>query len=243
MSLNINNTAKEWGEFLLSLAEEATRDASVTDEQFALHGVLRDLALVSTAYAERLGVTERAPIELKQSAEATAEPALVTPAPEVAAHTVAGPSSPADQLPGWLLETLSSHHERIAALEARVDELERNQQKQTASAASLMFDPFDPILPRDAWNSIDQARAALRLMVDRELKARTKARQIVLRRVAALAVGQRDALVDAELRQHQERARELERLELCAAQTIDRIAGIDDLDVLRLLNVTDGWPE
>lgn len=243
MTLNINNTAIDWGTFLLSLSEEAGKDAASTDAQFALHGVLRDLSLVSKAYAARLGVTERAATEVKQLADAPADPALVTPAPAEPTPVVAGPSSPADQTPGWLLDTLASQYKQIEELRARVDELERNQQKTTVSVAPLMFDPDEPILPRDAWNSVDQARTALRLMVDRELKTLTKMRQTVLKRVTSLAMGPRDALIDAELRQHQDRARELESLDLCAAQTLDRIAGIDDLETLRAFKVTEGWPQ
>lgn len=244
-TLNINNTATDWHAFLVSLAEEAGRDAARTPPEFKLHSILTDLSLVAQAYSERLDV-ERRLEELQQPVEAGR--AVVVPVSEDAAplKEVAprDPYSPED-LPDWLLKAFTDLGARVAILEAKVEALERDAHKTSVQPSPFWIDEGGNLDDnRAAWDSITRARSALRAMVMREHQQRARIRQQVLDRVVALARSPfRDAEMEAEIRQHEQRAEELAVIDGIAQRKLDEIAGLDDLEIARTYDVRKGWPE
>lgn len=237
-ALNIDNTATAWGDYLLSLADEAAKDALSTDESLALHGVLRDLALVASAYAGRLGV------ERGGNASAAADDAAVTST--VAADAIKGPAV-ADTR--WIEENFAMMRKRIDALEERVAWLEDNQNRASVTIPpALSINPDAPIDDNPAaWDNITRARAALQSMIARKHSQLSRIRQTLLTRVTSLARDPaRDSDGDAELRQHEARAEELGQIDAIAARKLDEIAGLDDLDAARAfagVGVDAGWPQ
>lgn len=246
-ALNIDNTAKSWGEFLQSLADEAARDAASLRPDLALHGILNDLSLVARAYVERVNL-ERGN-DVKRSAEVPVAEAPATPleAPLDVGEPVARKPD------GWLLDTLADMHNRFGALEARieslearVDYLERNQKLTSVAPVAYLIESENVDEDPAVWDSIDRARAALRGMVAREHRERAASRQRILERVASLAGSpERDSSIDAEIRQHQARADELGKIDAIAGGKMDEIAGLLDLAAARAYvgDVKKGWPE
>lgn len=255
MNLDIKNTATDWHKFLMDLAMEANGDAATTDPQLTLHGVLTDLALVAKAYAGRLDVErggEAATLDDVSAVCYRAPPSddltdLMSRI--VMLEALASAPSVESALPDWLNEVLGSLANRIEALEQRVTDLENNQQKTAISPMSpFALEAADVIDDNpDAWDNIDRARIALRSMVIRTYRQRVATRQRILDRVTYLArMPERDSEANAELAQHEARAKEFGEIDVLAQVKADEIAGIDDLDVAReyaerFLN--KGWPE
>lgn len=251
-SVKVDNDAVSWRAYLLDLADEALLDAGAIDPRFKLHVILNDLASVAIAYAGRIEIDRgnevRQPVEAASSAEPHEAP-------------LGGSAPTLGEQPDWLSDILNLLRNKIAtleercdslealcmALDARIDTLERNQQLNviTPASAYLIESENDDIDPA-AWDNIDRARAALRGMVAREHRQRAAIRQQVLARVTALARSpERDAEIDAELRQHELRAQELGEIDAIAGAKMDEIAGLDGLDDARdyVAKVRAGWPE
>ena len=239
MDIRVDNTATSWNEFLVALALEADRDAEATDPQFALRGVLTDLALVARSYAGRLEI-ERGP-ELKQPVVAGAEAELVT---EPAAATPVELSRSPSELPDWLLETLKNMGIQIEDLQRRVAYLEDNLNKVVIAPSPPFMLEEEINEDRDTWNSVGYARVQLRAMVNLEHKKRAASRQAIFRRVAFLASQpDRDGSAAAEIRQHNARAEELSMIDAVCGVKIDEIEALDDLLALREYDVQKGWPQ
>lgn len=271
---NIDNTEAAWGEALLKLAEEAKSDAAQRDSGLVLAQTLDDLSRVLVSYASRLGVEklpERAvgiaedllggPDELSERDQAVLEniERLTTPptlpwSTALEARLAALEARPAPEpfdLPGWVRETLQSHHERISALEALVGDLvemvEANANR-TEVTLSAPFTPEAPLDPDDfnpeAWGSIDRAREALSRRVWREHKKRAALRQTVLNDVIALSSLEELSDDDeARLRQHRERAEVLSQNDIVVGVKLDQIAALDSLDDARIYDPAAGWAE
>lgn len=252
-----DNNAASWGAFLLKVADEAEHDAGQHDTALALHVTLKDFANVARAYVDRLGVERTGKM---------AEPATAVGFVDLPPGDQAPPASPEvfgvsalsetvealsekvarlGELPDWLLDAINLMRKKIEDLEARVTDLENNQQKRTVDVSSLRLDPAAVFVDDDrtAWDSIDRARAALRGMVIRKHRDLTAIRQRVLARVTALArQPERSNDEKAELTQHEARAHELAEIDAIAGVKLDEIAGLDDLELARLFNVEKGWP-
>jgi len=243
-TLDIKNNAHSWGDFLTSVAEEAARDAASLSPDMTLHVILSDLALVAGAYAER--------VNLERGNEVKQPVAAYPVAPSIEAPL--GATVTQTETPGWLLDTLADLHKahgaleaRVANLETRVFELERNQQQTVVTpAATYIVESENDDLDPAAWDNIDRARSALRGMVAREHRKRSAIRQAVLARVTSLAASpERNSAIEAELRQHSARAEELGEIDAIAAVKMDAIAALDDIGEARgfMLTVVEGWPQ
>lgn len=248
-----DNTAESWGAFLLQIAEEAKHDAGQHGTGLVLHECLKDLAVVATAYAGRLGIEKGAIVPMPETkqvgfvdllmgdtvAAPVSDPATLARLAALEDRIVTLP--PVEQvLPAWLLETLRTLDERVTALE--------NAEQRQFVTPSQAF-TVEPVLIVDddptAWDSIDRARTALRSMVVRQHRDRAGIRQKVLDRVTALARQpglHDDSTALAELRQHEARAQELAEIDAIAGVKLDEIAALDDLELARLYDASKGWP-
>jgi hypothetical protein len=173
-------------------------------------------------------------------------------------------TKPDADLPGWLRETLQSHHERMDGHDARIAQLEALLADALTRIAWLenniglsgvsVTDDFVadvPINPDDynpeSWGSIERAREALGKQVRREHRNLAGIRQTVLNAVVDLS--DRQALGDlsdddrAQLAQHRARADRLDQIDSVRDMKLDEIAGLDDLGAAKTYRADVGWPQ
>lgn len=103
-----------------------------------------------------------------------------------------------------------------------------------------LFERFSD--PR-AWESIEQARAGLRIAIRREHGKRTATRQNHLERVLALSDPEyeRQPQETIELMQHRASAMRLGMLDARLAEMLDWVEGNDDLEAAKSFDVMAGW--
>lgn len=276
-AIAVDNTPEAWGETLFALAEEAGRDAASRDSSTVLSEILHDLSKVLGAYVARLEDIPRtvsAPssddldIARDMSPERVAAPTSSVSAAPIKGAGVSSRIADmqaalaglderltrAFDLPGWIRDTLDSHHERIAALEAvipgmldKIAYLESNANLVNVAIGNEFVADKTPIDPNDyapeTWGSIERARQALRNRVNREYNSRAAVRQLVLQAVVDLAsVQDRSDDDEMQLKQMQVRAERLGELDVVRDVKLDEIANLDDLEKARSYETGVGWP-
>ncbi len=94
-----------------------------------------------------------------------------------------------------------------------------------------------------SWESIEQARAGLRIAIRREHAKRTATRQSHLERVLALSDPdyERAPQETIELKQHRESAMRLGMLDARLGEMLDWVDGNDDLEAAKTYDVMAGW--
>ena len=103
-----------------------------------------------------------------------------------------------------------------------------------------LFERFSD--PR-TWESIEQARAGLRIAIRREHAKRTATRQNHLERVLALSDPEyeREPQETIELMQHRASAMRLGMLDARLAEMLDWVDANDDLEAAKSYDVAAGW--
>ncbi len=145
--------------------------------------------------------------------------------------------------PGVMRRKEDFERERLAREEA--DRLARDAkagEEREARAARLETDEnafVDPI----NWESIEQARAGLRIAIRREHAKRTATRQNHLERVLALSDPEyeRQPQETIELMQHREAAMRLGALDARMNEMLEWVEGNDDLEAAKTFDVMAGW--
>lgn len=249
--MNIDNTSFAWSDAIRAMRDEAKADAAQRDSSTQLSVILDDLSRVLDAYATRLDGVER----VDGTSSAVAEQENLADEFDAGAPQSLPPASEqtgAAEIPDWLIETLNAHHERISALEDRINDLEENAQltNVSVSAPFMAETPEDPADYRpESWGSIERARQALSNRVRREHSRRAAIRQTVLNAVTDLATRQDSDPLSfseddrAQLRQQRARSDRLSKIDLIRDVKLDEIGALDDLEIARAYEAEQGWPD
>lgn len=127
--------------------------------------------------------------------------------------------------------------------------MRRFELAQDTAKASQVSEPenieelFERFSDPRAWESIEQARAGLRIAIRREHGKRTATRQNHLERVLALSDPEyeRQPQETIELMQHREAAMRLGALDARMNEMLEWVEGNDDLEAAKTFDVMAGW--